>query len=447
MRRPRVFLSYSRDSSEHDARVLALTQELRAGGIDAWLDRFESAPPEGWPRWMQQQIEQADFVIGVCTPLYRWRFEALETPQPGLGPNWEGLFVYQSLQQKRKLDRMCVPVVFRGAESDDCVPALFSGGAHYVLPDQVASLSRRLRASDAGGEETREDDSAQGPLPPAEVKSDGATASLVLLDAIVERRARAQAAQLLAWIGARAELFNKMDQELWTDVFPALERIVAELHPVAQQARSEMQREIGVAANFLCDAVQDFVVEYQGIFERFMQTPAFAWLEPVHRERNWPELGRAAQSLIRVRRLLDATVRTLNGLVDASERIEWRELSMESMLCWVSYAQGRRLCPACGSNLQFSRSGQCPRCSKPNAVFVLSGHSDARHVAVAGSFNEWKPTACAKQGDSEWTLQQRLPTGRYSYKFVVDGEWLLDPGNPLTERDREGNTNSVLVAS
>ena len=37
---PRVFLSYSHDSDEHAARVLALADSLCDGGIDVILDRY-----------------------------------------------------------------------------------------------------------------------------------------------------------------------------------------------------------------------------------------------------------------------------------------------------------------------------------------------------------------------------------------------------------------------
>ena len=50
---PRVFLSYSHDSDEHAARVLALADALCDGGIDVILDRYvhprrRRAGPAGW---------------------------------------------------------------------------------------------------------------------------------------------------------------------------------------------------------------------------------------------------------------------------------------------------------------------------------------------------------------------------------------------------------------
>jgi len=61
----RVFLSYSHADELHRQRVLELANQLRRDGVDAWLDRYELYPDAGWPRWMHQQVEAADFVIIV----------------------------------------------------------------------------------------------------------------------------------------------------------------------------------------------------------------------------------------------------------------------------------------------------------------------------------------------------------------------------------------------
>ena len=64
---PKVFISYSHDSPEHAERVLDLSDRLRQDGIDCHIDQYEVSPPEGWPRWMEDRIEWADFVLVVCT--------------------------------------------------------------------------------------------------------------------------------------------------------------------------------------------------------------------------------------------------------------------------------------------------------------------------------------------------------------------------------------------
>jgi CubicO group peptidase (beta-lactamase class C family) len=81
-----------------------------------------------------------------------------------------------------------------------------------------------------------------------------------------------------------------------------------------------------------------------------------------------------------------------------------------------------------------------------NTTFRLKGHTDARLVALAGSFNEWNQsrTLCGREAEG-WVCRLDLPAGKHLYKFVVDGEWMPDPANPTRERDPHGNVNSVLV--
>ena len=83
---------------------------------------------------------------------------------------------------------------------------------------------------------------------------------------------------------------------------------------------------------------------------------------------------------------------------------------------------------------------------KGNTSFRLKGYPNARIVAVAGSFNEWNQSQvlCAKES-AEWVCRLELAPGKYTYKFIIDGDWILDPDNPTTEDDERGFTNSVLV--
>jgi CubicO group peptidase (beta-lactamase class C family) len=81
-----------------------------------------------------------------------------------------------------------------------------------------------------------------------------------------------------------------------------------------------------------------------------------------------------------------------------------------------------------------------------NTTFRLKGHPNAKFVNLAGSFNDWKPAAtlCGREA-AEWVCRVDLKPGKYFYKFIVDGNWMVDPANPTKEDDGHGNTNSVLV--
>src|ERR1700674_1828285 len=85
-----VFISYSWDDEQHVRRVLELSNRLRSEGIDCVLDQYEVSPPEGWPRWMDRKIKDAQFVLVVCTEKYCAKVMGHEHQGTGLGVRWEG---------------------------------------------------------------------------------------------------------------------------------------------------------------------------------------------------------------------------------------------------------------------------------------------------------------------------------------------------------------------
>ena len=74
----------------------------------------------------------------------------------------------------------------------------------------------------------------------------------------------------------------------------------------------------------------------------------------------------------------------------------------------------------------------------------------ARHVAVAGTFNQWDLNAAplARAGSSGvWTTTLALPVGQHQYAFVVDGErWIADPAAPAID-DGFGRRNSMVAVT
>jgi hypothetical protein len=87
-----------------------------------------------------------------------------------------------------------------------------------------------------------------------------------------------------------------------------------------------------------------------------------------------------------------------------------------------------------------------PPSVKGNTTFRLPGHADAGVVALAGTFNNWDQSqlVCTREADA-WVCRVDLDPGEYAYKFIVDGNWVLDPANPSTVEDEAGNVNNVFV--
>jgi hypothetical protein len=82
---------------------------------------------------------------------------------------------------------------------------------------------------------------------------------------------------------------------------------------------------------------------------------------------------------------------------------------------------------------------------KPNYTFVLNGYPNAKSVIVTGSFNGWIHHGYKMhKNNGQWELKLFLPNGKVSYKFIVDGEWIIDPNNPDYETNQYNTNNSVI---
>lgn len=134
---PRVFISYSHDSREHGERVLRLAEQLREDGLDTYIDQHvNGTPEEGWPRWMQNQLELADFVLVVCTETSYTRYRGHEVGDKGKGASWEGAIIYQALYDAKSTTTKFVPVVFEPQDTR-FIPEPLRGFTHYRPTSEV----------------------------------------------------------------------------------------------------------------------------------------------------------------------------------------------------------------------------------------------------------------------------------------------------------------------
>jgi 1,4-alpha-glucan branching enzyme len=74
---------------------------------------------------------------------------------------------------------------------------------------------------------------------------------------------------------------------------------------------------------------------------------------------------------------------------------------------------------------------------------------NARAVFLVGDFNEWDASSIAMQRrlDGWWFIEVNLTHGHHKYRFVVDGEPMLDPRATGTTRNGEGEEVSVVAVS
>ncbi|NEZ64372.1 TIR domain-containing protein [Leptolyngbyaceae cyanobacterium CCMR0082] len=140
-----VFISYSHDSEVHKERVLELANRLCEHGIDANLDQYEESPPEGWQRWMLNQVESSDYVLVICSETYNRRFRAKEEVGRGRGVTWEGGVIIDELHHVQAKNLKFIPVTFTDNDSHH-IPSPLASATVYNLSqsDGYEHLYRRL---------------------------------------------------------------------------------------------------------------------------------------------------------------------------------------------------------------------------------------------------------------------------------------------------------------
>ena len=141
---PTALVSYSHDSPEHERTVLELCNRLRARGIDAVVDQLlPGAPSEGWPLWMERQIEQRDFTLIVCTDVYRRQFMEDDAGDSGRVV-WEARILRNLMYENAERHGRIVPVLLE-SDAQPFVPTVFRGHFYDLSEERgFESLLRHL---------------------------------------------------------------------------------------------------------------------------------------------------------------------------------------------------------------------------------------------------------------------------------------------------------------
>ncbi len=71
----------------------------------------------------------------------------------------------------------------------------------------------------------------------------------------------------------------------------------------------------------------------------------------------------------------------------------------------------------------------------------------ARSVELTGDFTSWRPLRMQHLTDGWWFYQLELCHGHHLYRFLVDGEPVLDPQATGTARDERNEQASLIAVS
>lgn len=87
--------------------------------------------------WCNRKIEEADFVLMVCTEIYKRRVDGKDLPGHGHGVMWEAKIICQFLYDNGSASTKFIPVLFADSTVDQ-VPVHLRGVTRYSLDDERA---------------------------------------------------------------------------------------------------------------------------------------------------------------------------------------------------------------------------------------------------------------------------------------------------------------------
>jgi hypothetical protein len=76
---PRVFISYASEDDRHRAWVRGLAEQLVSNGIEVTLDQWHLQPGGDVAHFMQEGIDNAEYLLLICTPVYASKFDSRES--------------------------------------------------------------------------------------------------------------------------------------------------------------------------------------------------------------------------------------------------------------------------------------------------------------------------------------------------------------------------------
>jgi hypothetical protein len=138
-----TFITYAHDNLAHERKVLELANKLRVNGVDAQIDQYEPHPPQGWPKWMEDQFLKADAILVIPSEKYLERYSQMAGV--GSGARFESA-ILTSVLLKNGVSFEKVAIVLLNTGDASFIPDLLHGCTRYDVsrPDQYDPLYRWL---------------------------------------------------------------------------------------------------------------------------------------------------------------------------------------------------------------------------------------------------------------------------------------------------------------
>ncbi len=145
--RPRIFVSYAHDDFRHIEAVRAFCDFLRADcGLDVHMDRWDTVGRREWSVWAIDQLERADFVLVIASPMCKLTGDGRVANDSHRGMQWEMSLIRERLQHDRATWlRKLLPVVLPGRSVEEIPVFLQPQTAdHYLVTENTTAGAEDL---------------------------------------------------------------------------------------------------------------------------------------------------------------------------------------------------------------------------------------------------------------------------------------------------------------
>ena len=147
----------------------------------------------------------------------------------------------------------------------------------------------------------------------------------------------------------------------------------------------------------------------------------------IHEHISLKEAAAAGQSIVQYAPQSHAFQDYLNLAVEYLER-DWNRRLPEKELGWE----------------QVVKNHFGPRQISDGILFQFSSKI-ASSVEIAGDFNHWIPEPLVRRNqDGLWQRVIPVEFKTFRYKFIVDGEWQVDPNQPMQKENAYGGVDSYM---
>ncbi len=128
---PKVFISYSHDSTEHKIWVSDLAKKLRNNGVDVIFDQWDLGLGDDVPKFMERSLTEADRVLMICTEKY-----VHKTDEGIGGVGYETMIVTGELVSNLGTSKF-IPVIRQNNGADPLLPKSVSTRKFVDLRDEA----------------------------------------------------------------------------------------------------------------------------------------------------------------------------------------------------------------------------------------------------------------------------------------------------------------------